>query len=177
MKVTSVVAAASIVASASAFVPAANDAHASTALFAKKGGEEKKSVASTIFGMDLFAPNKGVNDYGARKSKNLSLGKIGSNSYVPNGLSAEQYDKIRKNEQAKKDANYQRNVAKAGKFTDFTQWYKKRGTDISDAWIKGVNRGHDMAKTKYDWSGQKQEVPTWTGVSAKSKAAKGKGKK
>jgi len=87
----------------------------------------------------------------------LTLGKIGANSYVPAGLTKEQYEKLRKEEVAKKEANYKRNVAKAGKFQDYTEFYKKRGTDIKESWIKSVTRGHTMAKTKYDWSGEKKD--------------------
>eukprot|EP00546_Thalassionema_frauenfeldii_P015621 CAMPEP_0178909286 /NCGR_PEP_ID=MMETSP0786-20121207/8420_1 /TAXON_ID=186022 /ORGANISM="Thalassionema frauenfeldii, Strain CCMP 1798" /LENGTH=121 /DNA_ID=CAMNT_0020581335 /DNA_START=124 /DNA_END=489 /DNA_ORIENTATION=+ len=116
-----------------------------------------------IFGMDLFAPVATQNDYGARKGKNLKVGKIGANSYVPDGLSAAQYQKVRDNDNARTDKNYQRNVAKAGKFTDFTQWYAKRGTDTTDTWMKTVTRGHDMAKTKYDFSGGKDEQKQYDG--------------
>ena len=55
---------------------------------------------------------------------------------------------------AKKAANYQKNVAKAGKFLDYTKFYQDRGTDTSQSWFKSVTRGHTMAKTKYDWSGK-----------------------
>ena len=68
-----------------------------------------------------------------------------------------QYEKIRQDEKAKKEANYQRNVAKAGKFIDFTDWYAKRGTELSQGWRKTVTLGHTMAKTKYDWSGTEQK--------------------
>jgi hypothetical protein len=84
----------------------------------------------------------------------LKLGKITDKSYVPNGLTKEQYEKIRLAEVAKKEANYKKNVAKAGKFEDFTEWYKQRGTDTSQGWINSVTRGHRMVKTKYDFSGQ-----------------------
>jgi hypothetical protein len=84
----------------------------------------------------------------------IKVGKITDKSYIPNGLTKEQYEKIRAAEVAKKEANYKRNVAKAGKFEDFTEWYKARGTDISDNWIKSVTRGHRMVKTKYDFSGK-----------------------
>jgi hypothetical protein len=40
-----------------------------------------------------------------------------------------------------------------GVFTDYTEWYTKRGTELSGAWKKSVTLGHNMAKTKYDWSG------------------------
>lgn len=83
----------------------------------------------------------------------LKQGKIGNNSYIPAGLSKAEYEKIRSRDQKAKDDNYKRNVAKAGKFEDYTEFYKKRGTDTSDAWIKGATRGHTMVKTKYDYSG------------------------
>jgi hypothetical protein len=76
--------------------------------------------------------------YGARAKKNLKLGKITEKSYIPSGLTKEQYEKIRQTEKAKKDANYQRNVKKAFKYTDFTEWYKKRGTDVNGAWLKVI---------------------------------------
>merc|ERR1712232_97980 len=102
--------------------------------------------------MDLFAPVKDQNDYGARNKKNISVGKISSgSSYIPAGLSAEQYNKIRTNEVSKKKANYDRNVKKAFKFVDYTDWYLKRGTDTDQKWAKSVTKGHEMAKTKYDW--------------------------
>lgn len=101
--------------------------------------------------MDLFNPVKDQNDYGARNKKKLVQGKISDNSYVPAGLTAAEYNKIRANEAAKKKANYDRNVKKAGIFTDYTEWYKKRGTDASQNWAKSVTKGHEMAKTKYDW--------------------------
>ena len=66
-------------------------------------------------------------------------------------MSAAEYQKIREGEAAKKKANYEKNVKKAGIFTDYTAWYKKRGTDSSQAWAKSVTKGHEMAKTKYDW--------------------------
>mmetsp|Transcript_2328 Transcript_2328/g.1646 ORF Transcript_2328/g.1646 Transcript_2328/m.1646 type:complete len:163 (+) Transcript_2328:36-524(+) len=147
---TSVAIAAACIASASAFAPANNGAaRASTELMA-----EKKSFFRTIFEMDLFAPVSDQNDYGARNKKNLSVGTIGSNSYVPKGLTKEQYAAIRKKEDEKKKANYQKNVAKAGKFLDYTQFYLDRGTDVGEKWFQSPTRGHRMAKTKYDWSGK-----------------------
>lgn len=83
----------------------------------------------------------------------LKVGKIGDSSYVPSGLTAAEYNKVREQEAAKKAANYKKNVAKAGKFLDYTDFYTKRGTDKNENWFKSVTRGHDMAKTKYDWSG------------------------
>jgi hypothetical protein len=84
----------------------------------------------------------------------LVTGKIGANSYVPNGLTAQQYNAIRAEEANKKAANYQRNVAKAGKFLGYDEFYLKRGTDLNGNWKKDVNLGHRMAKTKFDWSGK-----------------------
>ena len=80
----------------------------------------------------------------------LSQGSIGDNSYVPNGLTADEYRKVRANDKAKANANYDKNVKKAFKFLDYTQFYKQRGTDTNDAWYKTPTRGHTMAKTKYE---------------------------
>lgn len=62
-------------ASAAAFAPAGQQRTGSTVLNAKakKADGEKETFMSSVFGMDLFAPNKGVNDYGSRKKKNVSL--------------------------------------------------------------------------------------------------------
>lgn len=108
--------------------------------------------------MDLFAPKKDQNKYGARAGKNLGPKTIGSGGYVPDGLTASQYNSIRASEAAKKDANYKRNVAKAGKFLDFTQFYLQRGTSEGGSWLNAANRGHTMVKTKYDFSGEKDDV-------------------
>mmetsp|Transcript_18608 Transcript_18608/g.22802 ORF Transcript_18608/g.22802 Transcript_18608/m.22802 type:complete len:173 (-) Transcript_18608:377-895(-) len=148
---TSIAITAACIASASAFAPANTNARQSTQL------AEKKSLFKTISDMDLFAPVKDQNDYGARGKKNVKVGELTSRSYIPNGLTKEQYDAVRKNEKAKKDANYQRNVSKAGKFLDYTQFYIDRGTDTGEDWQKSVTLGHRMAKTKYDWSGRKDE--------------------
>lgn len=85
----------------------------------------------------------------------MRIGKIAAGkSYVPSGLTAKQYDAIRKGQQKKKAENYAKNVAKAGIFEDYTEWYMERGTDLSQDWAKNKNTlGHRMAKTKYDWSG------------------------
>jgi hypothetical protein len=92
----------------------------------------------------------------------LAVGKIQSGkSYVPDGLTAAQYEKVRAQEIAKKEQNYEKNVKKAGKFQDFTDFYKKRGTELSQGWLKTVTRGHTMVKTKYDWSGKKAESAGW----------------
>ena len=73
-------------------------------------------------------------------------------------MSKAQYEKIRERDAKKKEENYKRNVAKAGKFEDFTEFYLKRGTDLTGDWINKVTLGHEMVKTKYDWSGKKVET-------------------
>jgi hypothetical protein len=160
MKVSAVLVAASV-ASASAFVPAAK---------APQSTQLNESLFKKISNLDLWEPVKNSNDYGARNNKNIKVGQLTDRSYVPLGLTKAQYEKIRAEEAAKKSANYQKNVAKAGKFIDFTDWYAKRGTDLSQSWIKAPNRGHLMAKTKYDWSGEDSSAtPTWTGITKKGK--------
>ena len=83
------------------------------------------------------------------------MGKLTDNSYIPAGLSKAEYESIRARDQKKKEENYKKNAAKAGKFLGFTDFYVKRGTDTTDAWIKSATRGHNMVKTKYDYSGSK----------------------
>jgi hypothetical protein len=159
MKYSAVLAVATI-ASTEAFGPFGGKAKA-PATPAKKGAPANKSIAQSVFDMDLFSPVATQNDYGARTKKNLKQGTINAgSSYVPSGLSANEYNKLRKDAAAKKEANYQRNVAKAGKFLDYTDFYKARGTDINQDWFKSVTRGHRMAKTKYDWSGE-EDKPLW----------------
>lgn len=85
----------------------------------------------------------------------LQTGKLAAKSYVPQGLSKAEYEKIRKADVAKKDANYQRNVKKAGVFEDYTAFYVKRGTDTKQAWYKDPTLGHRMAKTKYSFDTNK----------------------
>lgn len=65
-------------------------------------------------------------------------------------MTLDQYKKVRAADAAKKEANYKKNVAKAGVFEDFTAFYTKRGTDTKQAWAKSPTRGHRMAKLKYD---------------------------
>jgi hypothetical protein len=72
---------------------------------------------------------------------------------VPTGLSKSEYEKIRDKENKAKQERYAKNVAKAGKYMPFNDWYKKRGTDVAAGWKKSATLGHSMAKTKYDWSG------------------------
>ena len=155
MKVSAVLIAASA-ASASAFVPAPQTPQ-STQL--------NESLFKKISNLDLWEPVKNSNEYGARQNKNLKVGQLTERSYVPMGLSKAQYEKIRADEASKKAANYQKNVAKAGKFLDYTEFYLARGTDLAGSWYNAPNRGHRMAKTKYDWSGEdKSATPIWTGV-------------
>lgn len=111
-------------------------------------------------------------------NQQLKLGQIEQGkSYVPSGLTAAQYDSIRKGQQKKKADNYAKNVAKAGVFEDYTDFYIKRGTDTKQGWAKDINLGHRMAKTKYDWSGtpgqsfQKSGAATGAAAAGKKKAA------
>jgi len=116
----------------------------------KSGG---RSLSSVVFDMDLWAPVADSNNYGARNKKKLvANGKLAKKSYVPQGLSKAQYEKVRAEGAKKKKDNYDRNVAKAGKFSDFYAFYKNRGTDTKDSW-RDVTNSHTMAKTKYDWQG------------------------
>jgi hypothetical protein len=80
----------------------------------------------------------------------LKVGAIGAKSYVPDGLSAAQYSKVRAQEATKKANNYQRNVKKAGVFEDYTEFYVKRGTDTKQDWYKSATLGHRMTKLKYE---------------------------
>jgi len=121
----------------------------------KKGAKDENKFAlkfSTISNMDLWAPVKDSNNYGGRSKKNMKTGKITNDSYIPSGLTKAQYEKIRSDTDKKKAANYQRNVAKAGVFEDYTEFYVKRGSDEGGKWMNLPNLGHRMAKTKYDWS-------------------------
>mmetsp|Transcript_1466 Transcript_1466/g.3056 ORF Transcript_1466/g.3056 Transcript_1466/m.3056 type:complete len:164 (-) Transcript_1466:200-691(-) len=133
----------------------------------RAGSQLNESLFDKIANMDLFAPKKDQNTYGARSKKNLKIGEITKGSYVPNGLSAKDYANLRKKEAAKKESNYQRNVKKAGVFEDYTEFYVKRGTDTKQAWAKDINLGHRMAKTKFDWSGKKISATTTAEVKGK----------
>jgi hypothetical protein len=93
--------------------------------------------------------------HGNSQTLQIKTGDLSSKSYIPSGLSKAQYQKIRAAEQKKKDANYNRNAKKAGVFEDYTAFYTKRGTDTKQAWYKDSNRGHRMAKTKYDFDTDK----------------------
>ena len=76
-------------------------------------------------------------------------------------MSAEEYRKIREADAKKAAANYEKNVKKAGQFLGFDEFYQKRGTDPSGSWIKAPGRGHRFAKTKYDYSGSKDDTKGW----------------
>lgn len=105
----------------------------------------------------------------------IKTGIITDKSYIPNGLTAVQYNKVRAAEVAKKKARYEKNVKKAGVFEDYTEFYTKRGTDTKQDWAKDINKGHRMAKTKYDWAGLTDKT-LWA-KDASKKAAPKKGAK
>lgn len=109
----------------------------------------------------------------------MRLGKISEGkSYVPSGLTAKQYDEIRKGQVKKKAQNYAKNVAKAGIFEDYTEFYTKRGTDLSQDWAKNKNTlGHRFAKTKYDWAGTQGSPFADTTAKVKKDDSKKKKKK
>ncbi len=146
MKVSAILIAASV-ATVSAFVP-------STGKASVPSTQLNESLFKKISNMDLWAPVADSNDYGARSKKKIVTGQLTDKSYVPAGLTKAQYEKIRAEADKKKAANYQKNVAKAGVFIDYTDFYLKRGTDVNGSWMKLPNLGHRMAKTKYDWSGE-----------------------
>jgi len=139
---------------------------------AQKKENAKKRIATNIFEMDLFSPYAARNDYGQRKNKNIKLGTITKNSYVPAGLTQQQYADLRKAEKAKKDQNYARNVAKGGKFQDYTDFYIKRGTDKNDDWMNSVTNSHTMAKTKYDWGAQDLSIKNFATEDKKKRKRK-----
>lgn len=130
----------------------------------------KKSIFDTVSDMDLFNTN-GVgsglnrNAYGARNQKmykkNLKVGRITGKSYVPSGMTQEQYANLRTKEASYRDASYKKNADKEQVFKPFYDFYKKRGTDDVDNW-RSVTNGHDMAKTKYDWDNVKSLMTTAT---------------
>jgi hypothetical protein len=155
MMMKSIIAFVAFVASAQAFVPVIPST--------KSSSTAQYALADRIFNLDLFAPKADQNNYGARAKKNIKVGKLTEKSYIPSGMTLAQYEKIRKEQQKKRDENYQRNVKKAGVFTDYTEWYTKRGTELNGAWKKSVTLGHTMAKTKYDWSGT-SEAKVYDGV-------------
>merc|ERR1711966_525548 len=102
-----------------------------------------------VSNLDLWAPVAKSNEYGAREKKNVKTGALSNRSYVPDGLTK---------------ANYERNVKKAFQFEDYTKFYMERGSDENGSWMKLPNRGHRMAKTKYDWSmdaSGPNDAPLW----------------
>jgi len=146
----------------------------------RAGTQLQKSIFDAISDMDLWAPDKDSNEYGARNKKKLSIGEIKKGkSYVPDGLTASEYTNIRKKQQKSKDDNYKRNVAKAGVFEDYTEFYTKRGTDADMKWAENKNTlGHRFAKTKYDWAGTKgTNFGTTTADQTKEKKLANKKKK
>jgi len=143
MKISTVLIVAASIASASAFAPAPHG-KSSTAL--------NESLFKKVSNLDLWAPVKDSNQYGARGKKNLKTGKLTKRSYVPSGMTKAQYEQVRKDTDAKKNARYSKNVKKAGVFKKFSAFYQKRGTKVGGEWMDEDNRGHMMCKTKYDWS-------------------------
>jgi len=117
-----------------------------------KLGQKSPTISDRIFNMDLYAPVANQNDYGARKGKKLTQGKLSQKSYVPAGMSKAQYEKIRSKDKRKKDDTYAYNVEKQGRYNLFYEFYKNRGTDTKENW-RDVTNKHTMAKTKYDWQG------------------------
>lgn len=77
---------------------------------------------------------------------------------MPAGLSKSEYEKIRAREAAKKEQKYAEKSKNAFKFIDFTKFYLDRGTDENGSWLKAPALGHRMAKTKYDFSGNKDRA-------------------
>ena len=169
MKVSALLIAASV-ATASAFVPSGGKVSVPTTTT-----QLNESIFKKISNMDLWAPVADSNDYGARSKKKIVTGQLTDKSYVPAGLTKAQYEKIRAEADKKKAANYKKNVDKAGVFIDYTDFYLKRGTDVNGSWMKLPNLGHRMAKTKFDWSGEKNDTPMYVGVTAAAKKAASKG--
>jgi hypothetical protein len=147
MKIFSALFLAASMASASAFVPSTGSSSSTTT-------QLHESLFKKISNLDLWAPVADSNDYGARSKKKIVTGKLTEKSYIPSGLTKAQYEKIRAEADKKKAANYQKNVAKAGVFDNYTEFYLKRGSDEGGNWLNLPNLGHRMAKTKYDWSGE-----------------------
>ena len=132
-----------LLATANAFAPAPAAGRVSVA---------REAIADKIFGMDLWEPVKNSNEYGARSKKNVKVGSLGANSYVPAGLTKEQYAKVRAEEAKKKADNYNRNVAKAGVYEDFTAWYAQRGTELGQSWKKKVTLGRKFVRRMIGYS-------------------------
>jgi len=139
--------------------------------------ELQKSIFDAISDMDLWAPDKDANTYGARKKKKLGIGDIkAGKSYVPDGLTAAQYQELRKKQETSKKDNYQRNMSKRNTHGRYYEFYKDRGTDLNADWAKNKNTlGHTFAKTKYDWQGK--EGRSFTGSNSEEDPDKIKNKK
>jgi len=116
------------------------------------GVKQGTTVSQAVFEMDLYNPVKTQNDYGARRKKNITTGKLSKNSYVPAGMTQEQYAKMRTGEAKAKKDRYNKYVAAGDEYNLFFDFYKNRGTDKNSNWRSDTN-GHTMAKTKYDWDG------------------------
>ena len=84
---------------------------------------------------------------------------ITSKSYVPAGMTASEYARIRAEDEKKKEQNYAKNVNKAFKYLGFNEFYQKRGTDLNQGWVKSPTKGHRMAKTKYDFQNIESKKP------------------
>jgi len=136
----------------------------------------QKSIFDAISDMDLWAPDKDANTYGARKKKKLGIGDIkAGKSYVPDGLTAAQYQELRKKQETSKKDNYQRNMSKRNTHGKYYEFYKERGTDLNANWAKSVGAGHTFAKTKYDWQGV--EGKSFTGSNTEEDPDKVRNKK
>lgn len=90
----------------------------------------------------------------------LGPAKLGSNSYVPDGLTAAQYENIRQKEAAAADSSYSKWVAKAGKFMTLDTFTAARENSKGDKFTKDPTRGHRMAKLKYGPGDEKK----WDGT-------------
>eukprot|EP00555_Chaetoceros_dichaeta_P004380 CAMPEP_0198263850 /NCGR_PEP_ID=MMETSP1447-20131203/13836_1 /TAXON_ID=420782 /ORGANISM="Chaetoceros dichaeta, Strain CCMP1751" /LENGTH=196 /DNA_ID=CAMNT_0043952597 /DNA_START=23 /DNA_END=613 /DNA_ORIENTATION=- len=170
MKTSSALIVAACVASSSAFAPDSSNqcARHGTELFAAKkkfvpskkaasakGAKKSVTLSQRIFDMDLFSPVKEQNDFGARNTmkKDFKTGTLSKNSYVPQGLTKAQYEKVRSADSTAKKNNYNKFFSKVGTTLGFYEFYKGRGTDTSQGWKDKVTAGHVFAKTKYDWQG------------------------
>merc|ERR1711865_372770 len=112
------------------------------------------SLFDGIAGMDLYAPKKDQNEYGARKKKKLSVGKIqAGKSYVPDGLTAKHTKVSVPNNRRRRNritpATLRRRVC-----LKITPTFTRSVVPISQDWAKNKNTlGHRFAKTKFDWAG------------------------
>merc|ERR1740138_697434 len=74
-------------------------------------------------------------------------------AYVPDGLSAAEYEASKKAAAAKKVAN-KKKFPKGNMGTDVKVWLNKLD-QIKAGETNIVNSGHTYAKTKFDWTGKK----------------------